>query len=137
MGDELKRALNAIMAFKSEIAPPPPDRLAIAVAALREIATLAADTDGQFDLDAWGLLINRVAEKALTEIGAELEAERVASVNTARVNAYADGRDAERADVVAWLRGDRPSDYTDPQYDIGVNLARGIEANAHRSNPDA
>jgi hypothetical protein len=69
--------------------------------------------------------------------GAELEAERVASVNTARVNAYADGRDAERADVVAWLRGDRPSDYTDPQYDIGVNLARGIEANAHRSNPDA
>jgi hypothetical protein len=65
MGDELKRALNAIMAFKSEIAPPPPDRLAIAVAALREIAE---PIHPDISFLSWS---QQRARKALAQIGAD------------------------------------------------------------------
>ena len=37
------------------------------------------------------------------------------------------GADAERARIVAWLRGEIKTAYTDPQYDIGINLADAIE----------
>jgi hypothetical protein len=41
---------------------------------------------------------------------------------------------AERAAIVAFLRGETVTDYTDPQYDLGINLADAIEALAHRKD---
>jgi hypothetical protein len=38
----------------------------------------------------------------------------------------------ERDAIVAWLRGEVETDYTDPQYDIGINLADAIERGEHR-----
>lgn len=37
----------------------------------------------------------------------------------------------EREQIVAWLRGQVPTDYSDPQYDIGINLADAIERGDH------
>ncbi len=41
----------------------------------------------------------------------------------------------ERAAIVAWLRGETETDYTDPQYDIGLNLADAIERGDHLKEP--
>ena len=35
--------------------------------------------------------------------------------------------EAPEARIVAWLRGEIKTAYTDPQYDIGINLADAIE----------
>jgi hypothetical protein len=40
---------------------------------------------------------------------------------------------ADRARIVAWLRGETVTDYTDPQFDIGLNLADAIEAGKHQA----
>ena len=37
----------------------------------------------------------------------------------------------ERKAIAAWLRGDVPTDYTDPEYDIGRNLADAVERGAY------
>jgi hypothetical protein len=37
----------------------------------------------------------------------------------------------ERVAIVAWLRGEVETDYTDPQYDLGINLAEAIERGDH------
>ena len=42
----------------------------------------------------------------------------------------------ERAKIVAWLRGKVPTDYTDPQYDIGLNLSYAIERGEHLKEND-
>jgi hypothetical protein len=38
---------------------------------------------------------------------------------------------SEREEIVAWLRGETPTDYTDPQYDLGMHLADAIERGEH------
>jgi hypothetical protein len=43
--------------------------------------------------------------------------------------------DAAEARIVAWLRGEIKTAYTDPQYDIGINLADAIERGEHRRQP--
>lgn len=40
----------------------------------------------------------------------------------------------ERKAIAAWLRGEVETDYTDPEYDIGINLADAIERGAHKGN---
>ena len=37
----------------------------------------------------------------------------------------------ERKAIAAWLRGEVETDYTDPEYDIGRNLADAIERGAY------
>lgn len=41
-------------------------------------------------------------------------------------------RKEERDAIVAWLRGEIETQYTDPQFDIGANLADAIERGDHR-----
>lgn len=36
------------------------------------------------------------------------------------------------AAIIKWLRGEVQTDYTDPQFDIGANLADAIERGDHR-----
>ena len=37
----------------------------------------------------------------------------------------------ERKAIAAWLRGEVDTDYTDPEYDIGRNLADAVERGAY------
>ena len=41
----------------------------------------------------------------------------------------------ERKAIAAWLRGEIETDYTDPEYDIGINLADAIERGAYLQDP--
>ena len=42
----------------------------------------------------------------------------------------------ERAAIVAFLRGEVRTDYADPQYEIGLNLADAIERGEHHPKED-
>lgn len=58
-------------------------------------------------------LLKRIAELEANNLSAKQEATR---------------------QIVSWLRGEVPTDYTDPQYDIGQNLANAIEQGQHQRN---
>ena len=75
---------------------------------LREALGRIANNHGVGDI-SWEMTVARAAAPALMEEGARLALER----------------------IVAWLRGEVATDYTDPQFDIGQNLARAIEAGEH------
>jgi hypothetical protein len=56
------------------------------------------------------------------------------SVAAVRIAAEQAGYERAERDIVAFLRGETVTDYTDPQYDLGINLADAIEALAHRKD---
>jgi len=43
----------------------------------------------------------------------------------------AQARQDERRQIVRWLRGETESAYTDPMYEIGINLSYAIERGDH------
>jgi hypothetical protein len=101
------------------------ERVARLEEALRGIALARANDAENLTLCADEAISEIVAAGKLADQAAEDLAEK------AMLAGIAEGARQERAAIVAWLRGETPTYYTDPQYDIGANLADAIERGDH------